>query len=133
MKVVHTEDDTYTVPDLKDKGKISDGYHTFNELYEHRLHLTACLCNSMPGFCYKSKLHDDGTMFDGMFIVSINFKNIEQITYHYDIKDWDMFKIKELDKALPWDGHTSSDVLERLKKMNTLIHKGRKSGYAYKK
>lgn len=31
-------------------------------------------------------------------------------TYHYELKDWDLFQCKELDKGKPWDGHTSKDV-----------------------
>ena len=31
-------------------------------------------------------------------------------TYHYELKDWDLFQCKELDKGKPWDGHTSRDV-----------------------
>lgn len=31
-------------------------------------------------------------------------------TYHYELKDWDLFQCEELDKGRPWDGHTSKDV-----------------------
>ena len=31
-------------------------------------------------------------------------------TYHYELKDWDLFQCKELEKGKPWDGHTSKDV-----------------------
>ena len=31
-------------------------------------------------------------------------------TYHYELKDWDLFQCKELDKGKPWDGHTSKDL-----------------------
>ena len=31
-------------------------------------------------------------------------------TYHYELKDWDLFQCKELDKGKPWDGHTAKDV-----------------------
>ena len=31
-------------------------------------------------------------------------------TYHYELKDWDLFQCEELDKGKPWDGHTSKDV-----------------------
>lgn len=87
-------------------GDLSDGYHTFNELYHYRAVLFSVICNSMPDKAWKSKLHDTGDMFDGMFIVGIETPS-EQATYHYDIEPyWDMFKIKELEKAPKWDGHT---------------------------
>jgi hypothetical protein len=53
-------------------------------------------------------------MFDGMFIVGIGTPN-GQATYHYDINPyWDMFKVKELEKAPKWDGHTPTDAINRI-------------------
>lgn len=95
-------------------GEMSDGYHTFNELYHHRAVLFAVICNMMPDRAWKSKLHDTGDMFDGMFIVGIETEQ-GQATYHYDIDPyWDMFKVKELDRAPKWDGHTPYDAIERI-------------------
>lgn len=52
-------------------GDLSDGYHTFNELYHHRALLFATICNLNPDKAWKSMKHHDGTMYDGMFIVGI--------------------------------------------------------------
>lgn len=99
-------------------GEFSDGYHTFNELYHHRAVLFSAICNMFPEKSWKSKLHDTGDMFDGMFIVGIETE-YGQATYHYDIEPyWDMFKVKELEKAPKWDGHTSSDAIERIGNMS---------------
>lgn len=96
------------------KGEISDGYHTFNELYEHRHILFICLCDSVPN-AWKSKLHSDGTMFDDMFIMGINDEKGKQITYHLPINLWDRCEfIRTTNNAPEWDGHTSDDVLKRL-------------------
>ena len=98
-------------------GDLSDGYHTFNELYHHRAVLFSVICNSMPDKAWKSKLHDTGDMFEGMFIVGIETPE-GQATYHYDINPyWEMFKVKELEKAPKWDGHTSTDVINRIAKL----------------
>ena len=99
------------------KGDISDGYHTFNELYDHRAALTAALFKSLPSdTVYKSKKHHDGTMYDGMFIVGTNLPGIGAISYHYDLDPWwDIFNIREVENAPEWDGHTPNDVIERLK------------------
>ncbi len=95
-------------------GEFSDGYHTFNELYHHRAVLFSVICNMMPEKAWKSKLHDTGDMYDGMFIVGIETEQ-GQATYHYDIEPyWDIFKVKELEKAPKWDGHTPSDAIERI-------------------
>ena len=99
-------------------GNLSDGYHTFNELYHHRAILFSVICNSMPDKAWKSKLHDTGDMYDGMFIVGIETPE-GQATYHYDIEPyWDMFKVKELEKAPKWDGHTPQDAIERISKIS---------------
>lgn len=95
-------------------GEFSDGYHTFNELYHHRAVLFSVICNMFPEKAWKSKLHDTGDMYEGMFIVGIETEE-GQATYHYDIEPyWDMFKVKELDKAPKWDGHTPADAIQRI-------------------
>ena len=102
-------------------GELSDGYHTFNELYHHRAILFSVICNSMPDKAWKSKLHDTGDMYDGMFIVGIETPD-GQATYHYNIEPyWDMFKVKELEKAPKWDGHTPTEAINRLSNISTNI------------
>lgn len=93
-----------------DINDISDGYHTFNDLYEQRLVLTAALAKNNPN-AWKSKLHEDGQPpFDGGWFI-IGFTTPEgEYTYHYELKDWDLFQCKELDRGKHWDGHTSKDV-----------------------
>jgi hypothetical protein len=96
------------------QGEVSDGYHTFNELYHHRAILTATLFNAYKERAWKSKKHDDGSMYDGMFIVGIETPK-GTATYHYDINPyWDMFDIKEIPNAPKWDGHTPDDAIERI-------------------
>jgi hypothetical protein len=52
-----------------------------------------------------------------MFIVGIETPE-GQATYHYDLNPyWDMFKVKELDKAPTWDGHTPEDAINRISKL----------------
>ena len=94
-------------------GDTSDGYHTFNELYEHRHTLFAAVLRLIPDKAWKSKLHDDGTMFDGWFIAGIETPE-GQVTYHIPLRLWDKFKVTELPNAPKWDGHTSDDVLQRI-------------------
>ena len=100
--------------DDMDKGKVSDGYHTFDELYHHRAVLFSVICNTHKELAWKSKLHDTGDMYDGMFIVGIETPE-GQATYHYDINPyWDMFDVKELPKAPKWDGHTPDEAIRRI-------------------
>lgn len=102
---------------------VSDGYHTFDELYEHRIILYLAFCRKMYeqlpfNEVWRSKLHSDGTIFDGWFVLGIYDKPGKQITYHLPIKYWSDTEFAEtLDQAPVFDGHTSADVLERLKKL----------------
>lgn len=111
-------------------GEISDGYHTFDELYAHRIELYLKLAEMMywntrdntihRDTVWCSKLHSDGTSIDGWFVLGINQKPGEQITYHLPMKYWDracQHVVKVLDKAPEFDGHTSGDVLERLRRL----------------
>ena len=95
-------------------GKTSDGYHTFDELYHHRAVLFSVVVRDHAELAWKSKLHHDGTMYDGMFIVGIETPQ-GQATYHYDIDPyWDMFDCQEFERAPEWDGHTPSEAIERI-------------------
>ncbi|MGL6099523.1 MAG: hypothetical protein ACRC0G_07845 [Fusobacteriaceae bacterium] len=99
-----------------DKGSISDGYHSFDELYRHRMVLFACICNMQPDASWKSLYHSDGNMDEGYFIIGINTKD-GQVTYHYKISEgWALFNVQELDRAPVWDGHNPEDGLYRLVK-----------------
>jgi len=102
---------------VKVSEETSDGYHTFKELYDHRHWLFINLAHRLRNDAWKSNYHDDGTKFTGMFIAGITTKNGLQITYHLPQKLWPKLHVKKLDKAPKWDGHTSQDVVERLKKL----------------
>lgn len=108
-----------------DTNLISDGYHTFGELYEHRIVLyilTARLLTQSPHYkgkeVWKSKYHSDNTIYSGWFILGIGKKQGEQITYHLPMDYWaDCAFAETLDKAPEFDGHTSKDVLNRLRNL----------------
>lgn len=108
--------------ELVDTDLISDGYHTFLELYDHRVTIFIALCR-MAQECgkevWRSKRHSDGELCFGtgtQYVLGIGKDEGEQITYHVTMKRWDETNdIQELDKAPTFDGHTSKDVLDRLK------------------
>lgn len=111
----------------------SDGYHTFDELYDHRITLFIALCRfvqfeddaardyggvNRPEQVWRSKTHSDGSTMDGWFIMGIGKEKGKQISYHLPLSRWDETNFAEtLDRAPEWDGHTSAAVLERLKKL----------------
>ena len=98
-------------------GETSDGYHTFNELYHHRMVLFSVVCNSYKDKAWKSKLHADGTMFDDYFIVGVTTAE-GNYSYHYHIDNWNYFDVEVLDKAPDWDGHKPSDIGRLLSLLN---------------
>lgn len=115
---------------MTDTGKISDGYHTFDELYEFRLLYNAAFfnllfiqdCQALRGIdavadVHKSLKHSDGELcFGGGWFIVMAELPTGQISNHYQMKDWDLFKIPERDKAAVWDGHSANDVAIRLRK-----------------
>lgn len=123
------------------KAKLSDGYHTYDELYEFRKMYNAALFNAWakdiqyeivsnetsvanipvgPLYdVYKSFKHHDGEdCFGGGWFIVVAILPTGQISNHYRSEDWDLFKIPETDTAkYPFDGHTPADVLQRLKNL----------------
>lgn len=94
---------------IRDTSNISDGSHTFGELYHHRAILSATIFNANRNVAWKSKRHDDGEMIKGFFIVGIETPE-GQFTYHYPLEYWNYFKVKKMNYAPVWDGHSSKDV-----------------------
>lgn len=128
------------------KGKFSDGAHTFDELYRIRATYNAVLFNEWgekhikvteyskkgeevfhrefeeikPKYdVHKSLKHHDGELcFGGGWFIVVAILPTGQISNHYPIEEWDMFKIPEVEKAkYEFDGHTSEDVINRLKEL----------------
>ncbi|WP_234923241.1 hypothetical protein [Salmonella enterica] len=56
----------------KDMGEVSDGYHTFNELYAHRVRLFSTLMNAFPESAWWSFQHHDGEQWDGWVLAGID-------------------------------------------------------------
>lgn len=103
-----------------------DGYHTFDELYDHRITLYIALCRIIANQSdfefqgvWRSKRHSDGELCFGtgtQYVLGIGTGKGQQITYHIPIERWDETDFAEtLEKAPEFDGHTSDDVLARLK------------------
>lgn len=104
---------------VDDIGDVSDGYHTFNQLYHQRAMLFATIVNSNPDKAWKTHKHEDGKecFGGGWFLVTIDTPE-GSYGYHYEDKYWDYFKCQELEKAKHWDGYTEDDVT-RLLSLNT--------------
>ncbi len=110
--------------EMKIDENTSDGFHTFKELYQFRMLFNAVLFNEWAEQgrydVHKSIKHNDGELcFGGGWFVVMADLPTGQISNHYELKDWDLFKIQTKEKANKWDGHSSRDVAKRLKKLLT--------------
>ena len=97
-------------------GQVSDGYHTFDELYEHRCTLFLALMKAHPELAWLSEQHSDGEKWDGWFIAGMTLPTGD-VTYHLPMK---LMPVAEATGAIvmshgkEWDGHTANDVVQRI-------------------
>jgi len=103
------------IQEAHERGK-KDAYHSMNELYEHRNLLFLNLMLYTGG--WKSKKSADGApVEEGWFLAGAYIGN-KEITYHLPMKLWPL--CCGVYRNIPdWDGHTSNDVVNRLK--NSLV------------
>lgn len=119
-------------------GQVSDGYHTFNDLYKHRNALFVALAHEITNndfgyvpdaaddppptngaiewpVAWKSKNHhpDDDPMYPGYFIACLRLWP-ESISYHLPLDLWDVFPGVEMPHAEKWDGCSPDATLIRL-------------------
>lgn len=111
-----------------DKGEVSDGYHTFNHLYNHRDLLFLNLTAANPAISFKTRLNDKKEKWDGLFILGMNTEH-GQITYHLPDQLWDMAAVKEVDYNFDYDGHTPDDVCDRLAQFSRDVFRSRVANY----
>lgn len=92
-------------------GDLSDGYHTFNDLYFQRCMLFKQIVHDHKDRAWKTRFHEDGEpcFGGGWFLVAIDTPN-GAYGYHYEDKYWDFFDCEELPRAKHWDGYTEKDV-----------------------
>jgi len=107
----------------EDRDNVSDGSHTFSELYDHRSSIYIALCKTMSRLqaengeklsTWKSRKHSDGSGYEGWFVLGMGITPGEQITYHLPDKYWDLANVFERERAPEWDKHTPENVIERL-------------------
>ncbi len=103
-----------------DAGIVSDGYHTFRELYEYRRVYNAMLFDIWAKFglydTHKSRKHSDGELcFGGGWFIVVAQLTTGQISNHYKDEFWDSFAIEERELPATYDGHTPQVALARMK------------------
>ena len=94
---------------------LSDGFHTFRQLYYQRMMLFATIVRRNKDKAWKSLRHEDGELCfgGGWFIVGIDTPE-GSYTYHYENSYFGLFDCEELGRGKHWDGHTEKDVTRLL-------------------
>lgn len=127
LKNVHNEDPFFDymlrLKEIIDSppGEQSDGYHTLDELYEHRHCLFLSLLKSNSDKAWFSLRHSDGELPFGSeewFIAGLELPEVGQVTYHLPISLLPYARTtgaSELPQGIQWDGHSPQDVANRLK------------------
>ena len=112
------EQASFNLPEGISTGQISDGYHTFDELYAHRVRLFSTLMRAHPDKSWWSFKHHDGSVWDGWIIAGIDTP-AGPATYHLPVSEIEFFNegVRQLRRGKEWDGHNADDVLERLKSL----------------
>lgn len=94
--------------------EVSDGYHTFAELYETRHTLwivTAKMLKMLGGHVYKYR------HYEGWFVLGVDLNG--QMSFHLPESLWDLCDFADDDERTRpvFDGHDLKIVLERLRKI----------------
>jgi len=94
---------------------VSDGFHTFRQLYYQRMMLFATIVRQNKDKAWKSLRHEDGELCfgGGWFIVGVDTPE-GSYTYHYEDNYFSLFDCEELECSKHWDGHTEKDVTRLL-------------------
>lgn len=102
-----------------DGDQVSDGFHTFEELYHFRMlyHAYAVREWDNQGLqVVKSWNHSDGEpCFGGGWFVVVAELPDGQVSNHYRQDYWDLFQCEAVPTPPKFDGHGTQDVLNRLK------------------
>jgi hypothetical protein len=120
-----TEHDQKLVQQVRgvgEAGQVSDGYHTFNELYDHRIALFIALMKSHPEISWRANNHADGSSYEGWFIAGMHLPTGD-ISYHLPDDKWTLLDgvgIATTNRAPEWDGHTPADVVRRLNEWSAM-------------
>lgn len=107
---------------FRKEGKITDGYHTFDELYDYRMLYSAAFFNYLaylPGNPYNVHISfrtPDGEYWDNghWFIVVANLPT-GQVSEYYKVSDLYFFEYVPIRSRIDvWVDHTPEDAKERI-------------------
>ena len=105
-----------------DTDLISDTWHTFGELYQHRSILYIKLCKELSEkgkyVVYRTRKHFDKSIMEGYFILGIKLPDNSYISYHMNNKNWALCDFAKTISCSPLqEKYTSLDALNNLLKL----------------
>ena len=107
--------------------KVSDVYHTFEDLYKRELVLFRLISSLCPKLCFKTLKHFDeenDPMFNGDFMVGI-YTPLGPASYHFKLRYLDAFShIEFQDHGPRYEGYTEEEKNERINYITNLINSG---------
>lgn len=103
------------------EGCVSDGCHTFDELYHYRALYNAAFFNELAKDqkynVHVSFRHNTGEYcFGGNYFIVMADLPTGRISNHYPKKYWNLFTCEYKPLADKWDGHTSQEAADRIEK-----------------
>lgn len=99
--------------------EVSDGSHTFRDLYTHRYYLFCLAMTMYPEVSWRTLKHnskDKDPMYEGYFLAGMDLPT-GRVTYHVEIPFWNLLDnlgIQTLSEAPKHDGSSPEDCLERI-------------------
>ena len=105
-----------------DTDLISDTWHTFGELYQHRSILFIKLCKELSlkkdYQVFRTKKHNDESIMEEYFILGVKLPDHSYISYHINNEYWDLCEFaKKIEKSPIKGKYTSNDALTNLLKI----------------
>lgn len=103
-----------------DVSQVSDGYHSFDQLYATRMayNVAAAHLAAQSGLKVEKSLRHNGDaepIFGGGWFAVTIYSPLGQITNHYKEEFWNLFQVQEVSElSAPWDGHDTETANSRL-------------------
>lgn len=103
-------------PQPAEAASLSDGYHTLQELYDHRHALTlALVASGVPAWISTQHAAGDVPMYEGYFIIGLDLSSrlggTYEVRYHMPLKYWQTALRAGAEARLeapPWDGRSQN-------------------------
>lgn len=110
---------------MRQSGELSDGHHSYNDLYDQRLlyhaHLAQRWYAEGVPVCKSRRHHTGEECFEGKYFIVVMDLVTGQVSQHYPLRAWDLFRVPDQELAPQWDGHDAAAAAVRLRDALALL------------